>query len=127
VRKYLIGVALVFFLTAYFLMAPRDVKVQTTYPTRGNFVQTVTTTGVSQFNQRLENVTKIPTGALFKSEGRWAVYRVYQNKAQLIYVAVKAMNADEAVIDDDLGVTDTIIIYPGDLVRDGVQVKIEKK
>ena len=72
---------------------------------------------------KVENALKIPIGALFRSGKNWAVYIVNNNKASETTVQIKSKGNDEAMIERGLEENDEVIVFPGDLVKNGTRVK----
>lgn len=75
---------------------------------------------------RDENVLKVPIGALFKDADLWAVYKVINGKASLTHIEFDKKSFDEAVVSRGLNEGDTVIMYPGDLIKNGTHVKLQK-
>lgn len=75
---------------------------------------------------KIESTLKIPIGALFKDADKWAVYKIINGKARLTHVAVDKKSFDEAMVTSGLSEGDTLILYPGDLIKDGTPVKSQK-
>ena len=73
--------------------------------------------------QRLDNVLKIPVGALLRQGNSWAVFRVIEGRATLTKIGVGPRNNDEAVIETGLQMGDRVLVYPSDAVRDQVRVR----
>ncbi len=70
-----------------------------------------------------KNVLKVPSGALFRSGDRWSVFRVDGGRASLQEVRLGHRNPAEAEILAGLGEGDTVILHPGDQVKDGVRIE----
>lgn len=66
---------------------------------------------------------KIPVGALFRDGSSWAVYFADGKYARKQNVEVGALGADEALIKAGLHEGQLILIYPGDLVKDGTRIR----
>jgi HlyD family secretion protein len=66
---------------------------------------------------------KVPAGALFRRGAQWAVFVVSGNRARLQPVRVGRASALETQVLDGLKNGDSVILYPGDRVRDGGRVK----
>jgi HlyD family secretion protein len=64
----------------------------------------------------------VPTSALFRDEGGWAVYVVEDGRARLRRVGIGPRSGLHAVVERGLEAGTQVIVYPGDLVRDGVRV-----
>lgn len=73
-----------------------------------------------------KDVLKIPIGALFKFEDRWAVYTVVNNKARLTLIDIQDKNYEEVWVKAGLKEGETVILYPGDLIKDGSVIFIAK-
>lgn len=71
---------------------------------------------------RADDVVKAPAGALFRSGGQWSVFVVADGKAALRPVTPGRRSSLEVQIVDGLEAGETIIIHPGDSVRDGAPV-----
>lgn len=71
-----------------------------------------------------QDALKIPIGALFKFEDRWAVFTVVDNKARLTPIEIHNKNYEEAWVKFGLKTDDTVILHPGDLIKDGVVVVV---
>lgn len=69
------------------------------------------------------NALKIPVGALFRDGSNWAVYLADGKYARKLNVEVGALGADEALIKAGLHAGQLILIYPGDLVKDGTRIR----
>lgn len=69
-----------------------------------------------------DDVIQVPVAALFRNGAEWAVFRVVAGRAQLSPVEVGRDNSREAQILAGLADGDTLILYPGDQISDGVSV-----
>jgi HlyD family secretion protein len=69
-----------------------------------------------------EDVLRVPSGALFRRGGNWAVFRVEEGRAVLCPVRVGHDNGLEAEVQGGLAEGARVIVHPGDRVRDGVAV-----
>lgn len=67
-------------------------------------------------------VVKVPTNALFREDTRWAVYVVSGGRARRTFVEIGHQTGQEAEVLDGLSEGTTIIVHPGDLIRDGVRI-----
>ncbi len=65
----------------------------------------------------------VPTSALFRSEGAWAVFTVAEGRARLRRIDLGPRSGLAAVVERGLEPGAQVIVYPGDMVRDGVRVK----
>src|SRR5690606_3971400 len=75
------------------------------------------------FLRRAPQALKAPLGALVRSEGRWAVFRIVDGRARLTPVRVGALTDRDAEISQGLHVGDAVVVFPSDQVRDGGRVK----
>jgi HlyD family secretion protein len=71
-----------------------------------------------------DNVLKVPVAALFRHAGRWAVMRVDAGRARLAQLDVGRNNGEVAQVLSGIDANDTVILYPGDRLGDGVAVKL---
>jgi HlyD family secretion protein len=69
------------------------------------------------------NVLRVPSGALFKSGGDWAVYRRAGRRAELVAIDAGHDNGNEVEVLSGLGEGDEIILHPGDRIGDGTLIK----
>jgi HlyD family secretion protein len=70
-----------------------------------------------------ENVLKVPTSALFRDGGDWAVFRVEDGVARQKIVKLGLQNGLEAEVIEGLAEGDLVVTHPGDNIVDGVRVK----
>jgi len=64
----------------------------------------------------------VPSSALFRSAGDWAVFRVENETARLSPVQIGRNNGIEAQVLDGLAEGDGVILYPSSSLSDGVRV-----
>lgn len=69
------------------------------------------------------DVLKIPVGALFRHGKEWAVYVIKNERATLQDIQIIASNSEEAAVASGLEPDDVVVVYPGDLLKDGTKVK----
>jgi HlyD family secretion protein len=69
-----------------------------------------------------DDVLKVPTSALFRHGGGWAVFRVEDDRAVLRPVKVGKKNGLAAEVVEGLASNDAVVVHPSDRVADGVQV-----
>lgn len=74
-----------------------------------------------------ENVLQVPSGALFRSGSDWYVFQVEQGRAVQRPVKIGQRNQAVAEVLEGLEVGAEVVIYPSDMVRDGVTVAPKKK
>jgi HlyD family secretion protein len=65
---------------------------------------------------------KVPVGALFRQDERWAVFAIAGGRARLRTVEIGRRNDAEAEIMAGLAPGETIVLHPGDSVREGRRV-----
>ena len=70
-----------------------------------------------------ENILQIPVGALFRRGGDWAVFTTRPGRAMLRTVKIGRRNDQQAEVVDGVTEKETVIVHPGDKVRDGVAIK----
>ena len=68
------------------------------------------------------DVLKVPTNALFRDEGRWAVYLASDGRARRTFVELGHQTGPEAEVTSGLTEGAVVIVHPGDLVRDGGRI-----
>jgi HlyD family secretion protein len=68
------------------------------------------------------NVLKVPTNALFRSDGRWAVYLADNGRARLAIIQLGHQTPQEAEVISGVAAGALVIVHPGDLVRDGARI-----
>lgn len=71
----------------------------------------------------LPDALRIPVGALFRDGSDWAVYLAENGRARKKKVEIGAMGPDEASIKSGLSVGQIVLVYPGDLVKDGSRIR----
>lgn len=69
-----------------------------------------------------DDVLRVPVAALFRSGGRWAVFRVEAGAARAVFVEVGRNNGQFAEVLSGIGADETVVLYPGERVADGVRV-----
>ena len=69
-----------------------------------------------------EDALQLPVSALFRHEGRWAVWRVEAGRARLTPVGIGRDNGRVAQILSGLEAGATVILYPGEDVTDGAAI-----
>jgi HlyD family secretion protein len=68
-------------------------------------------------------VIQVPVAALFRSNGQWAVFRVLKERAVLTVVDVGRDNGQNAEILTGLESGETVVLYPGEQVQDGLRLR----
>jgi len=71
-----------------------------------------------------DQVLQVPTSALFRGDGGWALFRAVGDKAVLTPVQVGQKTGLAAQIVEGLSAGDRVIIHPGDRVSNGVDIVV---
>jgi HlyD family secretion protein len=69
-----------------------------------------------------DSVTQIPTSALFRAEGRWAVFVVENGRARQRWVEPGRRSGMTTQIEGGLTPGELVLTHPGDRIQDGVRV-----
>lgn len=69
-----------------------------------------------------DNLLLVPASSLFRKDDRWSVFKVVDNKAQIVPVKVGQSNGLTTEIQEGLKEQDIIIPYPDATVKQGVKV-----
>jgi HlyD family secretion protein len=69
-----------------------------------------------------DGLLKIPSGAIFRHDGGWAVYRVEDGRARLRPIEVGQNNGLEVQVLAGLDEGDRVLVHPSDRIKDGVAV-----
>ena len=64
----------------------------------------------------------VPTAALFRDGHAWAVYTIENGRARLRRLELGQIGEDAAEVRAGLDAGSTVVLYPGDTVRDGMRV-----
>ena len=64
-------------------------------------------------------VLQVPIGALFRSDGQWAVFVAAGEVAELRKIEVGQMNRDNAQVLEGVNAGETVILYPNDTLENG--------
>lgn len=70
-----------------------------------------------------DQVLKVPLGALFKIENKWAVYVIDENRTHLRFIDISDKNDTEAVIGTGLQEGEEVVLFPSDLISDQTVVR----
>jgi HlyD family secretion protein len=73
----------------------------------------------------LNDVVVVPGSAVFRDGGKWAAFAVKGEKAKKLDLELGARTPDWVEVKSGLSRGDTVILYPSDQVRDGVEVASE--
>jgi HlyD family secretion protein len=68
-------------------------------------------------------VLKVPTSALFREAGEWAVYVIEGDRARRTIVQVGHQTGQEAEVTSGLAEGTRVILHPGDTLEDGVRIE----
>ncbi len=71
---------------------------------------------------RRDNTLKVPSSALFRQQGQWAVFRVNGHRARFRSVTIGRNNGLEGEVLAGLAENDAVVAHPSDKVVDGVRV-----
>lgn len=72
-----------------------------------------------------DEVLQLPTSALFRADGQWAVFRIEEGRALRVPVTPGRRSGLVSELLDGLEVGDVVITHPGERVADGVRVRTE--
>jgi HlyD family secretion protein len=70
-----------------------------------------------------EQVTKLPLGAVFRQGSSWATFKVEEGIARLSPIGIGHRGDTEVEVISGLAPGETVIVHPGDRVKDGVRVE----
>jgi len=70
---------------------------------------------------------RVPLGALFRQVDQWAVYKVVDGHAVLTPVEVGDADANWRVITKGLAEGDSVVLFPGSTISDGLRVRARQK
>jgi HlyD family secretion protein len=73
--------------------------------------------------EEAKNAVRAPLGALFRHEDGWAVYKVVDGQARLTPVTAGIADSSHREITEGLADGDTVILFPGATISDGLKVK----
>ena len=73
--------------------------------------------------RQLPSAILAPLGALIRDNGDWALYRIEQERAHLQAVRVGVLTDRDAEILSGVNPGDSVVVYPSDLVHDGLRVQ----
>lgn len=72
---------------------------------------------------RQENVLLIPAGAIFRVGKEWAVFKVMEGRARETIIMIANRNNSVVWVTQGLKEGDSVVNFPGDLVKDDTKVK----
>src|SRR5690606_33375543 len=70
-----------------------------------------------------DDVLQVDASAVFRSPEGWAAYRIVDGRARFTAVQLGARTDQEVQVLGGLDRGDTVILYPGDAIDDGVRVE----
>ncbi|MEI8289269.1 MAG: efflux RND transporter periplasmic adaptor subunit [Verrucomicrobiota bacterium] len=70
-----------------------------------------------------ERALKVPNGAIFRRGGLWHAYAIESGRARLRPIKIGRAGETETEVLDGLRDGEAVILYPGDRIRDNLQVK----
>jgi HlyD family secretion protein len=73
--------------------------------------------------ERRSDAVTVPVSALFRHDHGWAVFVVHEGRARLRAIEIASRGGLQAAVERGLEPGETVIVYPGDAVSDGVRVK----
>jgi len=73
-----------------------------------------------------DDVVQVPVAALFRDDGRWAVYRVAEGRARLTPLQIGHDNGETAEVLGGIEPGTSIVLYPGAEMADGVRVEVRE-
>ncbi len=73
---------------------------------------------------RADDVPKVPASALFRDAEGWAAFVVEHGRARKRPVVSPRRSAREALIERGVAEGETVILYPTDVIADGVGVTV---
>lgn len=72
------------------------------------------------------NILRIPTTAIFRRNGMWHAFVVRSGRARLQSIEIGQRGSDYAEVTDGIEDGDTIVLFPSELVKDGVKVILKR-
>lgn len=69
------------------------------------------------------NALQVPISALFRDQGRWAVFVHAGNRARLHYVTIGRMNDEMAEVRSGLKGDEIVVLHPSEKLSDGVRIR----
>jgi HlyD family secretion protein len=73
--------------------------------------------------EEINHALRVPLGALFRRGDAWAVYKVVDDRAVLTPVTPGAADGSHRVIQEGLAEGDTVVLFPGSSVADGMRLR----
>ncbi|WP_237065245.1 efflux RND transporter periplasmic adaptor subunit [Microbulbifer guangxiensis] len=72
---------------------------------------------------RGEDVLQVPTGALFRHRGEWAVFRLRGDRAERVVVKLGQNNGLQAEVLEGLQEGETLVLHPSERISEGVLIE----
>lgn len=76
---------------------------------------------------KFDNALKIPAGAAFRDGSDWSVYKIVSGRARKTKVMLGGRGDQEVMIQSGLTQGDAVVLYPGDLVKDGTRIRAKNE
>lgn len=73
---------------------------------------------------RSDQVVRLPVAALFRRDGRWAVFRVERGRASATPVEIGQTNGQMAEVLSGVRPGDRVVLHPGQFVSDGDRLRV---
>jgi len=70
-----------------------------------------------------DDVLLVPMSALFRSDSRWSVFLVEEERARLTHVELAHQGRSSAEVLEGLDVGDVVVLYPSETLEDGAPVE----
>ncbi|GAB1268288.1 HlyD family efflux transporter periplasmic adaptor subunit [Aurantivibrio infirmus] len=72
-----------------------------------------------------DDILRIPTSAIFRRHNAWQTFVVENNQAQLRKIDIGKRSIDFAQVLDGLVEGEEVVVFPSDLIEDGVRVSVD--
>lgn len=72
------------------------------------------------------DVLQVPSGALFREQGKWSVFRVVDEVTELVAVEIGHRGETTVEVLSGLQEGERVLLYPGDLMKAGTWVRVEE-
>lgn len=72
------------------------------------------------------NAVKIPASSIFKEGDQWSVYLLSNGRIRKRSVVISHRSGLEAMVEKGIEPGESVVIYPGDEVKDGIRAKLKK-
>lgn len=73
-----------------------------------------------------DNVLRVPASALFRRKDAWHVYVINEGRSAVRKVAIRRRGTEYAQVTDGLSEGEQVILFPSDLIDDGVRVTTQE-